>query len=101
MAEEIVPRNEPEVMFAKGRAFAEWCNERTGVPYENIYVALELAEQAHEVHGLPYKPGLSNMSDYPPNRFVWFCDEAADPKQCVKLRDNKTERVVTWPHWRG
>jgi hypothetical protein len=95
------PRNEPEVTFANGRAYVSWCNKFTREPYENVYCALEIAGQAYEAHGLPYKPGLSNLSEYPPSRFTWFCDETANASRCVKVRDDTTGRVVTWPHWRG
>jgi len=93
------PRHEPEVMYANGRVHAAWCNKSTREPYDNIYIALELAEQAYEAHRLPYKPGLSNISEYLPHRFTWFCDETAGVKQCVMVRDDKTKRVATWPHW--
>jgi hypothetical protein len=93
------PRHEPEVVLANGRAYAAWCNKSTREPYENIYIALELAEQAYKAHGLPYKSGLSNLSEHRPSRFTWFCDETADANHCVKARDDKSGRVVTWPDW--
>jgi hypothetical protein len=62
---------------------------------------LSLPEQAHEAHGLDYEKGLSAMDRFSPDRFTWFCDEAGDAKECVKLKDNQTGRVVVWPHWRG
>jgi hypothetical protein len=44
-----MPQSEPEIMRKKGAR----------KPYaKGIYIALELAEQAHEAHGLPYEPGL-------------------------------------------
>jgi hypothetical protein len=51
------------------------------------------------VHGLPYKGGLSEMEHYRPDRFTSFCDERADAKECLKVRDDKTGRVVEGPHW--
>jgi hypothetical protein len=49
-----MPRSEPEIMRKKGRLHAAWCNERVRKPYaKGIYIALELAEQAYEAHGLP------------------------------------------------
>ena len=93
------PRHEPEVMFANGRAYAAWCNKSTREPYENIHIALELAEQAYKAHLLPYKSGLSNLGEHPPSRFTWFCDETADANHCVKARDDNSGRVVTWPDW--
>ena len=64
-------------------------------------MALELAEQAYQVHGLPYEQGLSAMDRYPPDRFTWVCDEAGEAKDCVKIRDDQTGRLVVWPHWFG
>jgi hypothetical protein len=101
MAEEISPRNEPEVMRAKGHRHASWCNRFAREPYQNLHIALELAEQAYKAHGLRYEEGSNKLHEYPPNRFTWLCDEAGDAKQCVKVRDDKTGRVVTWPHWYG
>ena len=98
----ISVRHEPEVMRAKGRRAAAWYNEHARKPYDNnIYIALELAQQAYETPGLPYKKGLSSMDEYPPDRFTWICDETGDAKQCVKVRDDQTGQVVVWPHWRG
>lgn len=97
-----VPKNEPEVMRAKGRSFAAWCNERARKPYgEQIYIALELAQQAYEVHALPYEAELSAMDRYPPDRFTWVCEESGDAKECVKVRDDQTGKVLVWPHWHG
>jgi hypothetical protein len=45
MAKEIIPRNEPEIMWAKGRRHAAWCNENSREPYRGPLQALELAEQ--------------------------------------------------------
>jgi hypothetical protein len=97
-----MPSNEPEIMRVKGRKYVTWCNEHTRKPYgEWVHVALELAEQAYEVHDLPYKPGLRSMEIYPPDRFTWICDEDGDAKQCIKIRDDLTGREVVWPHWLG
>jgi hypothetical protein len=96
----MFPHHEPEVTFANGRAYASRCNNFAREPYENVFVALELAEHAHHAHGLPYKPGPSNIREYPPGRFTWFCDETGDAKNSVKIRDDKTRRVVTDSHWR-
>jgi hypothetical protein len=93
------PRHEPEVMFANGRAYAAWCNKSTREPYENIYIALELAQQAYRAHGLLHKLSPNNLSEQPPNRFTWLCDETADASRCVKVRDDRTGRLVTWRHW--
>jgi hypothetical protein len=101
MSEEIIPRNEPEIMWAKGRHHAAWCNENSREPYKDPRQALELAQQAYEAHGLPYKAGLDKIHEYPPDRFTWFCDETGDSKECVKVRDFKTGRIVVWPHWYG
>jgi hypothetical protein len=93
------PRHELEVMLANGRAYAAWCNKSTREPYENIYMALELAEQAYKAHGLSHKSGLSNLSEHPPSRFTWLCDETTDANRCVKVRDDITGHVVAWPDW--
>ena len=39
------------------------------------------------------------MVHYPPDRFTWLCHETGDAAECVKVRDNKTGRVVVWRHW--
>jgi hypothetical protein len=66
-----------------------------------IYMALELAEQAYQVHRLPYEQGLSKMSFYDPRRFTWVYDEGGKVDDCVKVRDNRTGRLAVWPHWHG
>jgi hypothetical protein len=102
MTEPIAPRNEPEVMRANGRGYVAWCNKCVRLlDKKKIYIALELAQQAHEAHGLPYEEGLSAIVRYPPDRFTWICDESGDAKQSVKVRDNQTDAVVVWPHWHG
>jgi len=98
----IIPRNEPEIVRAKGRRCVELNNRITRKPYGNhVFRALELAEQAYRVHKLPYEPGLSAMGQYPPDRFTWFYSEAGNPKKCVRVRDDKTGKAVVWPHWAG
>jgi hypothetical protein len=98
----IVPRNEPEIMRAKGRRCVESNNEIARKPYgKKVYQALELAEQAYFAHSLPYEPGLSAMDRYPPDRFTWIRDDEGEVKECVKLRDDLTGRLVVWPHWYG
>jgi hypothetical protein len=95
-----MPRSESEMIRKKGRPHVAWCNERARKPYaKGIYIALELAEQAYEAHGLPYEPGLHAMEKYPPDRFTWICDEAGDTKECVKVRDDQSGRLVVWPRW--
>ena len=92
-----MPRSEPEFMRKKGRLHVAWCNERVRKPYaKGIYIALELAEQAYEDDGLP---GLRAMGKYPPDRVTWVCDEEGDAKECVKVRDDQTGRLVVWPRW--
>ena len=95
-----MPRSEPEIIRKKGRLHVAWCNERARKPYaKGIYIALELAEQAYEAHGLPYEPGLRAMEKYPPDRFTWVCDDEGDAKESVKVRDDQTGRLVVWPRW--
>jgi hypothetical protein len=96
-----IPKHEPELRRAKGRAYAAQCNE-IAAKYDNktIYQALELSEQAHEVHRLPYASGLSNLREFPPNRFEWICDETKNTVS-IKLRDRRTGVVAIWPHWFG
>ncbi len=102
MTEETAPRNEPEIMRAKARRYVAATNEGAHKPYsKTIFMALELAQQAYEAHSLAYEPGLSAMHQYPPDRFTWICDETGDAKECVKVRDDKTGRLVIWPHWFG
>lgn len=109
MAEEyIAPKHEPEVLRSKGRRHVAWCNAAVhDAPWVDgdrstrggIYIALELAEQAHQAHLLPYKQGLSNMPSYDPRRFTWVYDASGEAKDCVKVRDNQTGRIVIWPFW--
>jgi hypothetical protein len=57
-----IPKHEPELRRAKGRAYAARCNEiATNYDRKTIHQALELSEQAHEVHQLPYVAGLSHF----------------------------------------
>jgi hypothetical protein len=59
MAEEIIPRDEPEIMWAKGRRHAAWCNENSREPYRDPLQALELAEQAFEAQSPKSSPKRS------------------------------------------
>ena len=96
-----IPKHEPELRRAKGRAFAASCNEiATNYDSKTIYQALELSELAHEVHGLPYTAGLSHLKKFPPDRFEWFC-EAIGNTVSIKLRDKRTDTIAHWPHWAG
>jgi hypothetical protein len=104
----ITPKPEPEVRRANGRRYAALCNKAVhAAPWVKgdrtiqggIYIALELAQKAYEAHGLPYEKGLSNMHRYDPRRFTWFCDDAGDAANCLKVRDDKTGRIVVWPHF--
>jgi hypothetical protein len=98
----VVPRNEPEIMRAKGRLYVAHNNKVARKPYgEAIHIALELAEQAYRAHGLRYETGLNSMDKYPPDRFTWICAEKGDAKKCVQVRDDRTGRVVTWADWTG
>ncbi len=102
MAEEITPRNEPEIMRVKARRYVAAPNREAHKPYsKGIFMALELAQQAYGAHSLAYEPGLSAMDQYPPDRFTWICDETGDAKECVKVRDDQTGRLVAWRHWSG
>ena len=95
------PKHEPELLRAKGRSYAARCNEIAGnYDDKTIYQALELSEQAHEVHRLPYAAGLSNLNEFPPERFEWICDET-EKKVSIKLRDKQSGAVRQWPHWFG
>jgi hypothetical protein len=107
-----IPKHEPEVRRAKAKRYVAWCNKAVHeAPWVEgntssaggggIYVALELAEQAYEAHGLPYKAGLSHMSQYDPRRFTWVYDESGKADDCVKVRDDMTGRMAIWPHWAG
>jgi hypothetical protein len=99
---ETTPRNEPEIMRAKGRLYVAHNNKVARKPYgKAIYLALELSEEAYRAHGLQYEMGLSSMDNYPPDRFTWICDEKGNAKECVKVRDDQTGIVVIWPHWSG
>jgi len=68
-----IPKHEPELRRAKGRAYAARCNKiATNYDSKTIYQALELAEQAYVVHRLPYGSGLPNLKQFPPDRFEWI-----------------------------
>jgi hypothetical protein len=91
-----MPRSEPEFMRKQGRRHVAWCNEGARKPYaKGVFIALELAEQAHEAHGLPYEPGLRAMEKYPPDRFTWICEEEGDANESVKVRDDPVSRLAT------
>ena len=60
-------KHEPEIRHEKAKRYVEACNRqiheapwttgRTSTPNGGgVYMALELAEQAYEAHGLPYSP---------------------------------------------
>ena len=95
-----IPKPEPELRRAKGRAYAARCNEiASNYDSKTIFQALELSEQAHEVHRLAYASGLSNLKEFPPNRFEWICDEflasvpaarieKGRPKEALKIKSH-------------
>jgi hypothetical protein len=93
------PKHEPELLRAKGRAFAARCNEiANNHDSRTIFQALELAARAHEVHRLHYVPGLSNMARFPPNRFEWTCNDSGGQVR-IELLDKRTGRTAIWPDW--
>ena len=96
-----IPKHEPELRRAKGRAYATRCNEiATNYDRKTIHQALELSEQAHEVHRLPYIAGLSHLEQFRPDRFEWICAETGSSVS-IKLRDKRSGAVANWPHWAG
>jgi hypothetical protein len=91
----------------------EWCNQ---VAHEapwtegdlttrgGFFIALELAEQAYQAHGLPYETDSPNVYLYGkalvnPRRFTWVYDGSGAAQHCVKVRDDQTSRVALWPWW--
>jgi hypothetical protein len=105
-----IPKHEPEVRRATAKRHVAWCNKAVHeAPWVNgdmstaggVYVALELAGQAYQAHGLAYEQSLSKMDTYDPRRFTWVYDERGEAEDCVKVRDNQTGRVAIWPHWAG
>jgi hypothetical protein len=44
--------------------------------------------------------GLSNLKEFPPNRFEWTCEKRGTAVS-VKLRDKQSGAIVNWPHWAG
>lgn len=103
-------RDEPEIRRAKAKRYVESCNRTVHeAPWTTgrtstaggglIYLALELAEQAYEAHGLPYETGLSIMSAYPPQRFKWIYDESGSANDCVKVLDTKTQRLAVFRYF--
>jgi hypothetical protein len=96
-----IPKHEPELRRAKGRAYAARCNKIvTNNESKTSYEALELAEQAHVVLGLRYAAGLSNLNEFPPSRFEWTCEQVGSTVS-IKLRDKLSGAVANWPHWAG
>jgi len=56
--------------------------------------------------GWKFESSQPHQSHFVPLIFHWFLPELpnrslGNAKECVKLRDDQTGRVVTWPHWRG
>jgi hypothetical protein len=49
---------------------------------------------------LPYGSGLSNLKQFPPDRFEWICEEKGSAIS-IKLRDRRTGAIANWPHWAG
>jgi hypothetical protein len=101
-------KDEPEVRRAKARRYVAWCNRSVhDAPWTKgdtstsggIFIALELAGQAHAALAVPYEPGLSNMQQYDPRRFTWVYDPDGDAADCVKVQDNKTGAIAVWPHF--
>ena len=99
-------KHEPEVRRAKAKGYVAWCNKAVHeAPWVDgdtstaggIYVALELAEQAYQAHGLQYERGLPKMTSYDPRRFTWIYDESGGTDDCVKVRDDHTGRLAFWP----
>ena len=96
-----IPKHEPEVRAAKGRAYAARCNEiASNYNAKTIYQALELSQRAHELHRLPYTIGLSALQQFPPSRFEWICN-ATETSVSIKLRDRQSGVAVNWPDWAG
>jgi hypothetical protein len=65
-----------------------------------IFIALELADQAYEAHGLTFnrcRMSEAHLSDL--QRFTWVYDPAGETRDCIKIRDDRTGRVVVWPHF--
>jgi hypothetical protein len=101
-------KDQPEVRRAKARLYVARCNKIVHEgswakgdvsAHGGVFIALELSKQAYLAHALPYEPGLSKMILYDPRRFTWNYDQAGEAIDCVKVRDNKTGRIVVWPHF--
>ena len=93
------PEHEPELLRAKGRAYAARCNEiATKYNDKTIYQALELAAQAYAVFGLRYVAGLKDMASFPPDRFEWSCSDGTGAIG-IEVLDKQTGNKRVWPHW--
>jgi hypothetical protein len=99
-------KDDPEVRRTRARRYVEWCNSAVHqAPWIHgdlsarggIFIALELAEQAYQLHSLPYKKGLSNLTIFDPRRFSWLYEPEREGEGYVKVRDNRTGRVAAWP----
>jgi hypothetical protein len=104
------PKPEPEVLRATAKRNVAWHNMAVHeAPWTQgnmsqrggVFIALEIAEEAYLAHGLPYERGLSKMPSYDPRRFTWIYDPTGEARDCVKIRDNQTGRVVVSPSWFG
>jgi hypothetical protein len=104
----ITPKDEPEVRRAKGKRYVQWCNalvhdaswiDGDCTSLRGLDDALNLAERAYRAHNLPYPARLSETRLYDPRRFTWVYDPRGNADDCVKVHDNRTGRLVVWPHF--
>ena len=99
------PKYKPAMRRAMARRHVAWCNTAVhDAPWidvdrttqRGIFVALD--ERTFDAHDLAYEQGISKIGKYDPQRFTGFYDSTADFKDCIKVHDNKTGRIVVWPY---
>jgi hypothetical protein len=71
-----IPKHEPELRRAKGRAYAARCNE-IATNYDR-----------------------KTIHQFRPDRFEWICEQTGGSVS-IKLRDKRSGAVANWPHWAG
>jgi hypothetical protein len=96
-----IPKHEPELRLAKGRAYAARCNEiAAGLTARRSSKRSNCRSRLMRFINCRTPAGLSNLKEFPPNRFEWTCEKRGTAVS-VKLRDKQSGAIVNWPHWAG
>ena len=82
-------------MRAKGRSFARAGPTSVRASHgEQIYIALELAQQAYEDTRYRTKLNLAQWTAIPLTGLLGCAKSSGDAKECVKVRDDQTGKVL-------